>query len=485
MASLARRLRRAWRAFRAYEGAQASPQHLSRPPQSQLSPDAAIEGAHGNLTLWGRYLDENHDIAIGIVDDLVTNVVGAGIAIEPRPRLAGRESEELADRILDAFGAWAQAPEVTGELPWGELQRVSCRAWLRDGEFFAQHVLPPTRYPWGESTAYRVEFLESDMVPMDDFESTMRPATAEQQPRHGVFLDAWNRPLAYQVYLRNPYDYVLPGSQSAREMKRVPAEAMLHVKFARRWPQTRGVPICHGIIRRLQDLKDYEDSERIAARVAASMCAFLRKSPDLDYTDVSQNVSGERERSMQSGQIFTDLLPGEEIGTIDVSRPNSELAAFRDAQLRALAAGTGTRYSAIARDYNGTYAAQRQEMVEARPHYLRLRNYYIERFVRPVYERWLRTAWMQGALGVGGEVEFSELARAEFIGPGQPWIDPLKEVQADRLAVESGFKTREQVIRMRGDDPRMIRDSGPRQSAEIVEITGDEDEAESQSDTGA
>lgn len=458
-----------------------SPQHTARPIGSQQSPDAATEQAGTSLSEWGRYLDENHDIAIGVVDDLVTNVVGNGIHVEPQPVVGGRLNADLADAIEDEWKRWTRTPEVTAELPWGELQRLSARAWLRDGEFFAQHVGQDAPYPWASGEVrYRIEFLESAMVPMDNF--TAQDST---NVRQGVVHDAWNRPTAYHVYLRHPHDYSvgdLTGGPVGNllQTKVVPAERLTHVKFARRWPQTRGVPILHGVIRRLQDIKDYEDSERIAARVAASMCAYVRKSPENDY-EIKDDAFDNRPERMQAGRIFDDLLPGEEIGTIAHERPNSGLGEFRSQMLRAVASGTGTRYSSIANDYSGTYASQRQELVEARPHYLRLRHYYVERFVRVVYERWLRQAWLQGAFGsMPGGIEFDDLRRAEYIGPGQAWIDPLKEVQADEKAVQAGFMTREQVIINRGGDPRLVPEAPPAQPATVLEMVSDDDDDEDQ-----
>ena len=37
-----------------------------------------------------------------------------------------------------------------------------------------------------------------------------------------------------------------------------------------------------------------------------------------------------------------------------------------------------------------------------------------------------------------------------------PWIDPKKEVEADVLLVDNGFKSRPQVIRERGGDPATV-----------------------------
>lgn len=476
--------RKAPRGTRAYEGAQATPQHLSRPVNALQSPDSAVEGAGFNLRAWGRYLDENHDIAIGILDDLVTNIVGSGITIEPTPVTVGRSGSVVAERILEQFDRWAETPEVTGEAPWGELQRLACRAWLRDGEFFAQHVGTRAPYPWRPDEArYRVEFLEADMVPLDSVE-------AQARARQGIIHDAWGRPLAYLVYLENPYDHVFMTAGQSFRVKTVPVENMLHVKFVRRLPQTRGIPICHGIIRRLQDLKEYEDSERIAARVAASMCAYIRKSPDAEPPqNAGENISGERQRKFQAGQVFDDLLPGEDVGTIDTNRPSSELAPFRDAQTRALSAGTGAKHSSISRKYDGSYSSQRQELVEAKPHYDRLRNYFVARFVQPVYERWLQTAWLQGQLGVPASAAFDELKRAEYIGPGMPWIDPLKEIQADVLAIENQLAARHQVIRGRGNDPRKVDalsaadDAQPRPNLTVVD--DDEDDEDGAENAGA
>lgn len=485
MVPLRHRLGYAWRVVtgRAYEAAQASPQHLSRPLASNLSPDGALETAQASLREWGRYLDENYDLAIGVIDDLVTNIVGTGIVVEPLPTLGGRFNPDLASRILDVWHEWARSPEVTRELPWSELQRLSCRGWLNAGEFFAQHVRASAPYDFRGGVRYRVEYLESEMVPGDEI------TRENQQYRYGVYLDDWNSPIAYDVYRRHPNDPqdLLKGRgtfASTADLKQVRAEDMMHCKFVRRWPQTRGVPIIHGIIRRLADIKDYEESERVAARVAASMCAFIRKSPDTYVAPVTGNVSGEREIKFQAGKVFDDLLAGEEVSTIDVDRPNSELTAFRNAMLRAVAAGTGTRYSSIAKDYSGTYSSQRQELVEARPHYLRLRNYYVAKFVQPVYENVLRQAWLEGRLGIPDSVPFADISAAEYIGPGQPWIDPLKEVQSYVLAIDNGLITREQVIRTLGGDPRTI--DAPDENAPnltVVESDDDEDESDTE-DTG-
>lgn len=43
--------------------------------------------------------------------------------------------------------------------------------------------------------------------------------------------------------------------------------------------------------------------------------------------------------------------------------------------------------------------------------------------------------------------------RAKWIAPRFEWVDPLKDRQAEKLAVDSGFKSRSDVIEAEGYDP--------------------------------
>jgi capsid protein len=76
-------------------------------------------------------------------------------------------------------------------------------------------------------------------------------------------------------------------------------------------------------------------------------------------------------------------------------------------------------------------------------------------FVRPVYERFVETAYLTGQLKLDPSVDRAKLAHAEFVSPA--WIDPRKEIEADQLAVESRFKSRAQIIRELGGDPEAVR----------------------------
>lgn len=206
------------------------------------------------------------------------------------------------------------------------------------------------------------------------------------------------------------------------------------------------------------------------------MCAFIKRSPDTPITSYKFDDVGNRLMHMEPGMIFDNLLPGEEIDMIESNRPNTMLEQFRNSQLRAVAAGTSTSFSSIAKDYNGTYSAQRQELVEQSVHYSVLREHFVERFIRPIWQRFSRVSLLTDLVEMPKNIDMDTLLDADFRGPTMPWIDPLKEIHAEEKAVQAGFKSRSQVIRERGSNPAIVneqikRERSEEEAAELVFTT--------------
>ena len=192
----------------------------------------------------------------------------------------------------------------------------------------------------------------------------------------------------------------------------------------------------------------------MAAKVAASFTAAITKSPDMPGTLLRNTTStGERNLEMSPAMIFDDLLPGESVETIASNRPSNALGEYRGQMLKAVSAGTGARYSTIARTWDSSYAAMRQETVSLKPSAMRLQDYFVARCVRLVYEEWLKLAELAGAFDFRGADRLT-IFDADYRGPAEEWVDPLAETQADQLKVEAGFESRQSIQRRRGIDSR-------------------------------
>ncbi|EEA5172399.1 phage portal protein [Salmonella enterica] len=266
----------------------------------------------------------------------------------------------------------------------------------------------------------------------------------------GIYFNEWRRPVKYLVCQSWP-----GAGAAAVAVKEVTAENMLHLRFTRRLNQARGASLLAPVIIRLMDLKEYEDSERIAARIAASLGMFIKKQ-DVG-TDGYVAPEKRKETQIQPGMLFDGLNPGEDIGMIKSDRPNAGLESFRMGQLRAVAAGLRGSFSSIARNYDGTYSAQRQELVEAQEGYSILQDSFIAAFTRPLYRRWLAAAVASGAIEVPAGTDMSSLFNAVYSGPVMPWIDPLKEANAWRVLIRGGAATEGDWVRARGGAPADVK----------------------------
>lgn len=228
--------------IRAYEAVTPTRTHKGR--RENRSADQLSKMGAVSLREQARWLDNNHDLVIGVFDKLEERVVGkAGIIVEPHPKLMnGKIAKKLADQIRNKWAEWSVRPDVTNQFTRPMLERLMLRTWLRDGEVFAQLVsgtgnglTPAAGIP------FWLEALEPDFIPMN--------SDAASQLNQGVFVDNWGRPRKYQVYKS------LPVSGRQLDTKEVDAENMLHLKFVRRLHQTRGVSMLSGVLMRLYKIK--------------------------------------------------------------------------------------------------------------------------------------------------------------------------------------------------------------------------------------
>jgi lambda family phage portal protein len=423
--------------------------------------DRPIGMAGKTLREQARFLEENHDLVNGILTVLVNNTVGPeGITVEPLPRNAdGSVNRDLADELSLLYDDWSRHPEVTGEYTRPAMERLLARSLYRDGEVFVQHL--SGRVPFLQhrtQVPYSVEMLEADMVPMD------HPDNVQHNNFQGVIKNNWGQPIAYQVYMRHP------GSIKAwdTQLKEVKADSMLHAKLVSRVGQTRGVSLFASVLKRLNDLRMYEESEQVAARMAACLGLYIKRgNPDL-YVPGNEEEGDDRLFEMAPGIIYDNLLPGEEIGDISPNRPSQLLQPFRDSMLKAVSAGVKANYSTVSKDYSGTYSSQRQELSDSYVNYGTLQADFVNQICRPMWEQFLASALMAKLIRVPDSLDERTLYDATFRGPVQPWIDPAKEASANLIQVRAGFKSLSQVIRERGENPRRV----------LAEIQREREEAE-------
>lgn len=420
-----------------------------KPRGDNKSGDFASSEALPNMLKLARDLDQNNDLARGILSTLVNNTVGSGILVEPTVRLKnGDLDEDVNEQILNARERWAKRPEVTGEMDLPESERLAARSLFRDGEIFSQNLVGNVKnFSHYSDIPFSFELIESDMVPV-----TLRDDS--KKIKYGIQRTEWGNPVFYHVYKVHPGDsgsILIAGTDT----RRIPADKINHLKLVDRVRQSRGMSVFASTFGRLDDIRDFEESERFAARIAAAQVIAITKSIDSpSYLGDDENEG--RSFDVSPGAMWDNLLPGEEPKIISSDRPNNNVESFRNGQMKGASAGTGANYSTISKTYDGTYSSQRQELVEGYTNYDVLTGVFISKFSKPNHENVVGSAFLRGLIRYSKDTDLSTILDADFMNKGMPWIDPDKETKAHERQVKNRFKAISQIIRSKGDNPMTV-----------------------------
>lgn len=453
-------------AAREYESVQLSRLHKKK--QDSRSPDQIGATSADKLRFQARNIDENHDVGKSVLNTLVANVVGGGITTFPMVKNPdGTLNNDVNKQIMAWFRRWGLAPEVTWEESWSRSQQLACRTFFRDGEEFTQKFLGNVEgVEHSTEVPFSISLMEPDFCPTNVFSDGSTPRVSTQvaagnRVRQGVEKNSVGRPEAYWLYKAYPTElqtqfspFLLQPinvslSLDGTNLERVEARFIQHLKMTDRIRQTRGISIFASVYNRLDDLKEFEESERIAARIGAAFAFAITKSID------SLGESGDmrwREMDIAPGIIADGLAPGDNLESLKNERPMNGVAEWRTTQLRSVAGGTNAGFSSLAKTYEGSYSSQRQELMEQFVIYRMLRDHFVSKYVAPIYRDFVLMLTTAGLVDVRG-IDERTLFDAEHVGRGAPYIEPLKEVSADERKVQSGFNARHQIILERGGNP--------------------------------
>jgi len=302
-----------------------------------------------------------------------------------------------------------------------------------------------------------LQLLESDMCPY----GLNKKADNGNWIMNGIELDFLGKRAAYWFYPIHPGDMPIE-EVSSMEPVRVPASEVLHVFKCTRPGQMRGVPLVTPAMIRLYHLDQYDDAELERKRIAAMFAAFVTSpAPEdvlpidaIDDTSLQENIglSGLEPGTMQT------LLPGEDIKFSEPADVGGTYEAYQYRQQLAVFGALGIPYSLCTSDLRrANYSSLRGSIVEYRRKLEQFqRNILVFQMCAPVWKRWLDTAVLAEALPIG-ESEYmlrqKDYQRARWIPQRNDWVDPLKDRQAEKLAVDSGFKSRSDVVEAEGFDP--------------------------------
>lgn len=416
--------------------------------------NALISGGGENLRAKSRQMGRNNAWANNAIESFTANVVGSGIV--PRWK---HPDKAIRKTLQEAWKRWTDEADADGISDFYGMQSLACRSAIEAGEVLAR--FRPRYTSDGMTVPLQIQLLEAEYLPL--WKNELLPNGSIQQ---GIEFDPIRRRRAYWLYKNHPGEFVLFGSNAI--ILPVPAVQVLHLYKPIRPSQHRGQPFLTPVLVALHEIEKYDDAEVVRKNLAAMMCFFLE---DADPTNpVNGTMQFGDNQGVDNGNIPMQGLepgsgytppPGKKVvfntpGDVGPMYPH-----FMRAQLQKISAGLGITYEQMTGDLTGVnYSSIRAGLLEFRRRCeMWQHQIMVFQFCRPIVRQFLDQAAIAGVINARDYGRNQNLyLDVEWKPPAWPWVDPLKDVEAEVIALDNLIKARSETIAERGYDAVEIDD---------------------------
>ncbi|MBR2117677.1 MAG: phage portal protein [Afipia sp.] len=409
---------------------------------STASANVLTKGALPTLRARSRDVSRNTWWGARVKTTVVSHAVGAGIM--PKPNTGNKA---LDKRIKKAWKKWGKHCDAEGQLHIDGLIALATGCIVESGEVLGRMVgvsindVPPGVVP-----------LEFQLLEPDHLDASRdRVMTSDTIIDQGIEYTRRGKRRGYWIHPTHPgaRGLVMPSASV-----RVAASDMLHAYRKDRIGQGRGVPWVAPVLLKGRDVADLEEAVVVKSRIEACLAAFVettdasRTIADKAKTETGPDGAKRRIEALSPGMI-NYLEPGEKISTV-APTASVQFESVLMSNWLTLAAGAGITYDQLTGDLRGAnFSSLRAGKIEFRRMIEQFQHHtLVAMLLEPLWDRWTEAAQDAGILprrAVGYPVE--------WIMPANEPIDPLKDMQADVMAVRTGRMTWPQFVAAWGLDP--------------------------------
>lgn len=415
-----------------------------------------------------RDANRNDPIAAGATETLKQNIVGNGL--QPQSKIRSERlniSEERARKLqFQAERAWAYfSPQADSAniLDIDEMQFLTIAKIIEDGEAI---IIPTWANEEWRHFGRCLELLESERLKAPSGEFTNAP--------HGIIFGKRGQPLSYWIKKAgakssNKDDFSKIAAKDSTGRPKI-----LHIFQMRRPGQKRGVPLFAPVLSYFKDLADYMEAELVAARVAACLAIFITKTDPMGSAlalGTSTESDGDRVQEIEPGMV-SYLGFGESISTVEPKRQGDSFGAFVENIMRVIGVAIGLPYELLIKDFSkANYSSARAALLEGRRMFMGWRKWFARKFCQPIWDMVIEEAYLRGEFDAPDFYwHRQEYCRAQWIGGGWGWVDPVKEVEASRKAIDYGLSTLAEEAAAQGRIWEDILDQRSREDQKIAEL---------------
>nr|WP_314163414.1 phage portal protein [Lachnoanaerobaculum gingivalis] len=392
-----------------------------------------------NVRARARDLERNSDMMNSVIGAYKRNVIGGGYILQSKTG-----SDELNDIIESAWRKWCkkQNCDVTGTQSFTQMMRMCMKRKKIDGG-----ILIVKRYTSDGFLPFKLQTFEVDELD----NSQMTPKIQGNKVVGGIELNEYNKPVGYWVR-QYPVDNLALTTPVYIEAKDV---IFLYTKH--RPSQIREMSDMSPTITRIRDANEFMVAVSVKERIAACLSVFIKKT--IPTTGIGRGIGvGQGSLHDYQGKSITpgmikELNAGDEIQVVNPAGQATDAASYIKLQQRLVGAGQGISYEATSRDMSeSNYSSTRQGIIEDEMTYAEEKEMLTE-VMDEIFETFVISLWLSGNIQIKDFWENKDkyLDHAWIIAP-KKWIDPQKEANANKIALNTGQKTFKQIAAEQGKD---------------------------------
>lgn len=404
-----------------------------------------------------RHAERNHDIIGGLIGALERNVVSTGFRLQPLT-----DDEELNLQIIEKFSEW-QLPEncdVTGAQAFFEICKMNVRRTEVDGGILIVKT-------WGGNKRFPFQL---QMREVDDLDGGGIIKNGTNTVINGVEVNSKQKPIAYHFKV-----FTADGWFTGRT-ERILADNVIPLWKKTLPSQIREFSPLAPAITRINDTEEYLDTVSIKEKILASMAAFIKRQlPSGSIGRLSGKGSESKEYDPQTGYkrkkvtpgMLMELQPGDSVESVIPTGQAVNAKELTTLFQRLIGAGQGLSYETTSRDMSEVnYSSARQGLLEDQRTYADWQEWLIVHFLRKVYEEFIKSAVLSGELVIPDFWQNkAKYLKHRWIEPGWNWVDPVKEANANKIAMKTGQDNLTNICARMGYDWREIMEQRAKELA--------------------
>lgn len=392
---------------------------------------AEMTDRHGrdNVRARARDLERNSDIMNAVIGAYKRNIFGAGYRIR-----ANSGDETINRQIEKLWKIWCKARncDVTGTQDFNAMMRMAIQRKRVDGG-----ILFLKRYTSGGVAPFKLQAIE-----VDELDQTITtPKHKGNKVVGGIEYTTYNRPVGYYI---NQYNI---DGMSITEPIYIEDKDVIFFFTKTRPSQIREMSDMTPTITRIRDVNEFMKAVSVKERILACFSVFIKRAlpqPGLGGVGRTEKSTSDNKydgKTLTPGMIHY-LGTGDEAQAVVPSGQATDATAYVKQELRLIGSGQGLSYETTSRDMSeSNYSSARQGLIEDDLTYSEDKDLLIS-IMSEIYESFVISLFLCGKLMVKDFWERKEeYLDHSWIQIPKRWIDPLKEANANKVALMTGQKT--------------------------------------------